>query len=163
MIENLFTPNCIRTYTGLYFNILEPTEDMICIEDIAHSLSMQCRFAGHLPVFYSVAKHSLMCVNAVSEQNKLAALLHDASEAYLLDIPSPIKPHINNYKEIENNIMKLIAKKFGFLYPLVQEVRDIDATVLIWEWENLMLGKNVTYVNAGYIEDVFLNTFNSLK
>ena len=50
--ENLYTPNCIRTFTGIYVNVFEPTPEMICIEDIAHALSNQCRFSGHLPTFY---------------------------------------------------------------------------------------------------------------
>lgn len=161
--ENLYTKDCIRTFTGIYFNIINPTEDMICIEDIAHSLSMQCRFAGHLPVYYSVAEHSIRCHEVSSPENKLAALLHDASEAYLLDIPSPIKPHLNNYKEIENKIMKLVAKKFGFLYPLVQEVRDIDKYMLEWEWNNIMLNKEYSLNNNILnVKKLFIDTFNKL-
>jgi len=91
-IENLFTPNCIRTFTGKYVNVFEPTLEMICIEDIAHALSMQCRFGGHLPYFYSVAQHSINCSFLVDTPClKLEVLMHDASEAYLLGIPSPIK------------------------------------------------------------------------
>ena len=48
MKENLYTKDCIRTFTGIYMNVFNPTSEMICIEDIAHSLSLQCRFAGHL-------------------------------------------------------------------------------------------------------------------
>ena len=56
MKENLYTPNCIRTFTGLYMNVFNPKPDMICIEDIAHALSQQPRFGGHLPRMYSVAQ-----------------------------------------------------------------------------------------------------------
>ncbi|MFC4230551.1 hypothetical protein ACFOW1_01525 [Parasediminibacterium paludis] len=58
MLEDLYKPNCIRTYTGLYMNVFDPTPEMICIEDIAHALSHQCRFSGHTKQFYSVAQHS---------------------------------------------------------------------------------------------------------
>lgn len=116
--ENLYTPDCIRTFTGIYVNVFEPTEEMICIEDIAHALSNQCRFGGHLPVFYSVAQHSIIMSDKMHESHKLAALLHDASEAYLLDIPRPIKKGLSNYKEIEDKLMTAIAAKFGFEYPL---------------------------------------------
>jgi hypothetical protein len=74
--------NCIRTNSGLYINVFEPTPDMISIEDIAHALSFMPRFGGHLDKFYSVAQHSVYCSFMVeSIEDKKAALLHDASEA----------------------------------------------------------------------------------
>lgn len=137
--ENLYTPNCIRTRSGIYINPFEPTPDQITIEDIAHSLSMQCRFAGHLPEFYSVAQHSFECSFLVQDKYKLQALLHDASEAYLLDIPSPIKNQIPKYKEVENNLMAMIAGKFGFSYPFSKEVKWADKIMLQFEWDKIML------------------------
>jgi len=142
-IENLYTPDCIRTRSGIYMNVFDPTPKMICIEDIAHALSNQCRFAGHLPVFYSVAQHCVVMANKMHQSHKLAALLHDASEAYLLDIPSPIKKRLSNYKEIENGLMILIAEKFGFIYPLHEKVKEVDNYMLQWEWSTLMLAKDI--------------------
>jgi hypothetical protein len=166
--ENLYTPNCIRTFTGIYMNVFEPTLEMICIEDIAHALSMQCRFGGHLPEFYSVAEHSWYCHKLVrQEKNKLAALLHDASEAYLLDIPSPIKKNLSNYKEIEENLMKLIAEKFGFHYPLTDDIKNADEFSLRVEWECLMLKRYkapfVVGLNSKDAENQFLDTFKLLQ
>jgi len=129
---------CIRTSSGIYIDVFEPTEDMISIEDIAHSLSHQCRYGGHLPVFYSVAEHSMFCANAIRTINpelELTALLHDASEAYLLDMPRPIKYQIPQYKDIEDKLMKVIASKFGFKYPLMPLVKDIDDMALHQEWK----------------------------
>lgn len=140
-MENLYTPNSIRTYTGIYMNVFDPKPEMICIEDIAHSLSQQCRFGGHLPGFYSVAQHSILTVNLVEVKYKLAALLHDASEAYLLDIPKPIKGRLKNYKELENKLMCLIADKFGFEYPLPEQIKRADKIMLELEWDCLMLQK----------------------
>lgn len=140
--ENLYTPNCIRTVSGIYINVFEPTMDMICIEDIAHALSYQCRFGGHLPKFYSVAAHSLNCAYLMEDDSlKLAALMHDASEAYLLDIPRPIKQRLSNYKEVEDGLMTLIAKKYGFQWPLHPEVKKVDEQMLQAEWDCLMLNK----------------------
>lgn len=139
MKENLHTPNSIRTFSGVYVNVFEPTEDMIIIEDIAHALSHQCRFGGHLPEFYSVAQHSYSCSMMVPDEHKLAALLHDASEAYLLDIPRPIKAGLTNYKEIEDRLMRVIANKFGFQYPLHPEVKKADEVMLVKEWHHIML------------------------
>lgn len=143
--ENLYTPDCIRTISGIYFNVFEPTPDMVCIEDIAHALSHQPRWAGHTPVFYSVAAHSLHVAHRALPQHKLCALLHDASEAYLCDIPTPIKARIPQYKEIEEKVMQAIAQKLGFVWPMPQAVKDIDKLVLEWEWKNIKLGGNPTY------------------
>jgi sialic acid synthase SpsE len=87
--------------------------EKITIEDIAHALSNQCRFSGHVERFYSVAQHSVLV--ASFSKNKLAGLLHDASEAYLVDVPRPIKPEFPAYAEIEKNIMQVIAKKYDLI------------------------------------------------
>lgn len=123
-------------------NVFEPTPEMICIEDIAHALSHQCRFGGHLPCFYSVAQHSVLAYSMAVKMGayQLQALMHDASEAYLLDIPKPIKNRLSNYVEIEDNLMTHISKKFGFEYPLSDQTKTIDRFMLEWEWDAIMLG-----------------------
>lgn len=163
--ENLYTPDCIRTFTGIYINVFEPTPEMICIEDIAHALSMQCRFGGHLPYFYSVAQHSASCCALASPAHKLAALLHDASEAYLLDIPRPIKKRLANYKEIEDGLMKVIAAKYGFEYPLHDQVKKIDELMLQLEWDEVMLGKNSYFeiMDRDRAKEFFINQFKILS
>ena len=110
----------IQTYTGKKFFPLKPNPADICIEDIAHSLSMQCRFAGHSKQFYSVAQHCNAMVNCWfphPEQRELAkyALLHDASEAYLTDIPRPLKhlPEFQFYRKAKKRLTKMIYIKFG--------------------------------------------------
>jgi len=162
--ENLFTPNCIRTVSGKYVNVFEPTPDMICIEDIAHALSNQCRFGGHLPRFYSVAEHSLNCSYLIDDPElKLEALMHDASEAYLLDIPSPIKKNLTNYKQIEDGLMKVIFEKFGLSYPLHEKVKEVDAIVLQTEWNCLMLQLDHWKLEMKYanqIKEDFIKMFN---
>lgn len=165
-VENLYTPNCIRTFTGIYMNVFDPTLEMVCIEDIAHALSNQCRFGGHLPEFYSVAQHSVVMCEKVNTKHKLAALLHDASEAYLLDIPRPIKGGLSNYKEIENNLMSLISEKFMFQYPLHEKIKEVDEYMLQWEWSRLMLRKDVfpkiECWSPTYAKERFLSAFEIL-
>lgn len=165
-VENLYTKDCIRTYSGKYMNIFEPTEDMICIVDIAHALSMQTRFGGHLPVFYSVAQHSVK-TSWLSKSDKFAALMHDASEAYLLDLPRPIKIRMPIYKEIEHNLMLLIAKKFDFNYPLSKDVKEADEAILQQEWDTIMLQKDEpfweNYWTPAGARSEFLERFNQLK
>ncbi len=140
-MESLSPPNCIRTFTGMEINVFDPDPETIKIEDIAHALSFHCRFGGHLPEFYSVAQHSVLAARVVDEKHELQALLHDASEAYLLDIPTPIKKRLGDYKEVEDNLMKAIAKKFGFQYPLNEAVKEADEYMLNREWNDLMLKK----------------------
>jgi len=163
-MENLYTPNCIRTFTGIYMNVFEPTLEMICIEDIAHALSNQCRFGGHLPTFYSVAQHSIECCAMAEDKYKLQALLHDASEAYLIDVPRPIKTELSNYKEIEDNLMRLISEKFGFTYPLEQQVKNIDEIQLRYEWNKFMLNNpgNTLCLTPKQAKQKFLSTFELL-
>ncbi len=114
----------IITYTGRRFWPLDPEVRDIDIEDIAHSLSMQCRFTGHVVKFYSVAEHSFL-VSRIAEQfggvlngdpNMLGlwGLLHDASEAYLSDVAHPIKhdPEFKKYRAAEKKLQAVIARKF---------------------------------------------------
>lgn len=164
-MENLYTPNCIRLYTGKYFNPLEPDPDMIDIEDIAHSLSMQCRFGGHTKIFYSVAEHCMNVSLNAPVRHELAGLLHDASEAYLYDIPRPIKRNLIGYKEMEDRLMVVIAQKFGFQYPLSDHIKRLDELTLKWEWENLVIKYTNVYKpmppHDAKLE--FLKLFNSLS
>lgn len=126
----------IQTYTGKKFYPLDPRPEDVNIEDIAHSLSLQCRFMGHCDHFYSVAQHSINVAEFVARcyhkndifwqehlldyaEEKISyddmvchALLHDASESYLMDVPRPIKPHLINYKEIEEKVMDVISERF---------------------------------------------------
>lgn len=165
--ENLYTTNCIRTFSGIYMNVFEPTLDMICIEDIAHALSQQPRFGGHLHRHYSVSQHSVIC-SIKANEDKFEALMHDASEAYLLDIPRPIKGGLTNYKEIEDNLMRKIAEKFKFKYPLSEEVKRVDGFMLECEWEQLMLNKKPSIEGYNILSPIqskewFLEHFNKLK
>src|SRR6478752_7418281 len=112
---SLYNPEpVIRTFTGKWMDVFSPTPEMICIEDIAHALSLMCRFGGHTPTLYSVGQHSIHVSKLVGNKHKLAALLHDASEAYFMDIPRPIKKKVLEYGPIEDKLMKVIAEKFGF-------------------------------------------------
>jgi hypothetical protein len=128
----------IQTYTGKQFFLLDPDPKSISIGDIAHALSMQCRYNGHVHQFYSVAEHSVLVSRYVPQELKLTALLHDASEAYITDIPRPLKPHLANYKELEERVERVIAGVFGTIYPLPAEVKRVDAAILGDEKDLLM-------------------------
>jgi 5'-deoxynucleotidase YfbR-like HD superfamily hydrolase len=121
----------IQTYTGKKFYPLEPNRADIDILDIAHALSMQCRFAGHCTKFYSTAEHSVHLSRQFEDRNIARwALLHDAPEAYLVDVPRPIKPLLTNYSEIEDRLMDVIADRFGLPFMMPQCVKDADASII---------------------------------
>lgn len=120
----------MTTYTGKHFNPLEIKEADVCIEDIAHALSLLCRGGGHLKYFYSVGQHSVNCAReaqarGLSDKTVLGCLLHDASEAYISDIIRPVKHHLTNYLEIESMIMDVIFWKFGLSELSEQETKQI--------------------------------------
>ena len=103
----------------------------IDIEDIAHALSMICRFGGHCSRHYSVAEHSLLVAQMVPEEYRLSALLHDASEAYLGDVIAPLKrmPGMEGYCVLERKMEQLIEEKFGVRFvddPIIKEA-DLKA------------------------------------
>jgi hypothetical protein len=135
----------IETHKGVKFEFLDPKPEMINIEDIAHALSHQCRFTGHSYHYYSVAEHSVYVMQLCSQRNKLAGLLHDASEAYLTDVASPVKKFLSNYKEMEDKIMKAIAERFGFRYPFEEEVHDADKDQLQVEAFYLLPSKGLDW------------------
>jgi hypothetical protein len=144
MQNNSQNTNCIRTFTGLELDPLLPDPDMINIVDIAHALSFIPRFGGHCQRFFSVAEHSLFTYENVKDafpgdfKLQLAGLMHDASEAYLCDIPTPVKQRIKGYLIAEERLMKVIAMKFGFDYPLNDIIHSCDKYSLRLEWESLM-------------------------
>src|SRR5207244_9677156 len=99
----------IQTYSGRRFDLLEPSEEMIEIIDIAHGLSLEVRFNGATRFPYSVAQHSLLVCQFTGNKCKLYGLLHDAAEAYCKDIPSPLKRWLEiRYTGIENKISACI-------------------------------------------------------
>lgn len=157
--DPLFVQDSIRTSSGLYVDFKNLSSEMITIEDIAHSLSMQCRFGGHLPRHYSVAQHSVECSWRVSEENALEALLHDASEAYMLDMPKPLKNLLPDYEKIEDELMGIIAEKYNFNHPLVKEVKVVDGEMLRFEFDNIMLSENHHCWSQGEARDIFLGRF----
>lgn len=127
----------ITTYSGLDFDYLKPVTSSICIEDIAQALSHECRFAGHLPNFYSVAQHSLLMSYIVAEQHAFEALLHDAAEAYCKDIPSPLKRLLPDYQAIERQVDLAIRERFGLPEEMGFAVHYADLVMLATERRDL--------------------------
>jgi 5'-deoxynucleotidase YfbR-like HD superfamily hydrolase len=123
----------LETQSGRFIDVLKPNPNDIRILDIAHALSHQCRFGGHTKHHYSVAQHSVNVSYLVPEEHALQALLHDATEAYLVDIPTPVKNHLVGYRDIEDNLWKAIAKKYGVSEYMNESVKEADARICITE------------------------------
>ncbi|NER82300.1 MAG: phosphohydrolase [Leptolyngbya sp. SIO1D8] len=130
MMNRTYPDAWIQTYIGKAFYPLEPAIEDIDIIDIAWSLSHQCRYAGHCKRFYSVAEHSLWLVQVAPTPYKRWALLHDAAETYLVDVPRPIKFSLGNYKRIEERLMYLIAEKFELEWPEPFAIEELDYRIL---------------------------------
>lgn len=128
-----------NTTSGQTIDLRNPTEENILIEDIAAALSKICRFGGNTSEFYSVAQHSVMVALIAPESCKFEALLHDASEAYLGDVISPLKHLLREYKMLENNFSKVIEKKFHLeVNATVREhIKHCDRMMLELEHEAL--------------------------
>lgn len=127
------TGNWMITASGKRYYPLDPRADEVDINDIAHSLAKQCRWGGHCPKFYSVAEHSVLVSTKVPREHALTALLHDATEAYLVDVPRPIKQYLPEYVKMEMLNWRVIAERFQLPDDLPRCVHDADNAVLMAE------------------------------
>ncbi|NEW96623.1 phosphohydrolase [Rhodopseudomonas sp. BR0G17] len=122
----------IQTFTGGAFWPLDPRAEEISVLDITAGLARECRFGGQCLRFYSVAEHSVLMYRVATDRcwsarQRRAVLLHDASEGLgLRDIPRPIKGEFSNYKAIESRVMRVVAAKFDFDWPLDPSIKQLD-------------------------------------
>ncbi len=133
----------IQTYLGKAFDFESPTVDMVNIVDIAQSLSHLCRFTGHSRIFYSVAEHSVHMSRHLWARGghdrercrRLAqwGLLHDAVEAYVGDMASPLKSLLPEYRTIEHRIEAVVLAAFGITETKPKEVQEADRVFLMSE------------------------------
>lgn len=134
----------ITTYSGHRLDFLNPHPAQIDIQDISRGLSRLCRFSGQTNEFYSVAEHCCILSEFVEEHsdfdNKLSlqALLHDAPEAYIGDIPAPIKKFLPDYQELEARLWKAIAEKFDLPIELDFRIKTWDKEFCYLEGAQLM-------------------------
>jgi len=129
----------MQTYTGRKFTPLNPSPADIDIVDIAHALSMTCRFGGHCKQFYSVAQHSVLMAEKAAPEDKLRALLHDAAEAYIGDLIRPVKVHNDPFCQIEDIVELAIADALGMPFPITNAaVKELDNRILTDERDQVM-------------------------
>jgi hypothetical protein len=130
----------IHTYTGLWVDPLALTPDDVDIYDIAHALSNTCRFSGHCLHFYSVAQHCVLMSRSAQSPHKLWCLLHDAGEAYLCDVPRPLKhrPEFLFFCQAEERLLDIIGGALGLGPRHVDALEYWDRVMLNTEQRDLM-------------------------
>jgi 5'-deoxynucleotidase YfbR-like HD superfamily hydrolase len=144
----------LQTVSGKWVNPLDPDPEQFDIEDIARALGNLCRFGGHCRTFYSVAQHSVIVSQLVEErggdaEDVFAALMHDAAEAYLGDMPHPLKHRSAlgaAFKEAERELEAAIETHFAIKRD-VPEIKRADRALLAterrafsaerWRWPEL--------------------------
>ena len=131
----------IETFLGHPIDPLNPDPRRIFFMDIAHALSNQCRFSGHTREFYSVAQHSVHVSQHIKEiggcpMTQLYGLMHDASEAYLVDMPTPVKRRMPSYRDAEAPLQRMIEQT---LMPAVQAIERAEIEQIIKEADLAML------------------------
>lgn len=128
----------MQTYTGRQFYPMDPHPLDVDPVDIAHALSLLCRYNGHVQRFYSVGEHCVLMSEAVAPENALWALLHDATETYVGDMIRPLKRSMPDYRAAEDRVMRVIAARFGIPDAMPAEVKDADNRILLTERAALM-------------------------
>lgn len=155
--SNLDWEPWIQTVSGIKFHYLSGSSREVVVEDMATALSRVPRWAGHTNHFYSVAQHSEWVSRRIEEvggtkRQCLLGLVHDGTEAYMLDLPSPLKVMIPEFKEFENKLWKKISRRFfGRVIPIDGIVKEIDRMALTTEARDLFSFEPIDdWVNKAY-------------
>lgn len=185
----------IQTYSLRQFWPLDPRPEDVALEDIAHALALMCRFTGHVHHFYSVAEHSVRVSNHAADlaatRHDLAptvraeyitlcarwGLLHDASEAYLVDVARPVKrlPEMAPYRLAETRIQNVVCERFGLPLQEPAEVKTADRVLCYteardlfpsvhpaWRWDAEPLHQRILPWDPKTAEAAFLTHFRRL-
>lgn len=138
----------IETFTGLFVDTRKPKAETVCLEDIAHGLANTCRFGGQCAHYYSVAEHAVYCAlyaknHGWTTREQLACLHHDDAEAYLGDIPRPMKSLLGQaYKSMTDRmdaaVITALKLPFGVEELHGPEVREADNFLLMSEARALL-------------------------
>lgn len=162
--------NYITTKTGVKFRFLDPTPEMINIEDIASGLANKGHFGGQTVNYFSIAQHCLMVEKLVADiyptnyELRLVALLHDASEAYIGDILKPIKIQVPLFKEIEDKITLAIFERFGLNIKLLPDIKPQDIAIQQLEFDTFFTNGGIimNFLDPKSSYEIFKHTFFQL-
>jgi len=168
----------VRTYTGKNVDLLKPRPQDIDVRDIAHHLAKLDRYNGAGQFTFSVGHHSLLVSDALPKEYKLHGLLHDATEAYLGDVVSPLKKLLPDYRKIEQGVMSAICNKFEITFPRPGIIKKADMAVMaaemhqVCKWPDLPLkqglpeppkGMVIKKMNWRQVKETFLERFKELS
>lgn len=167
----------MRTVSKKDLVIRDPDINNIDIEDIAHGLSLHCRYGGQIPKHYSVAQHSVLVSELCDPKDAFWGLMHDAAEAYIGDIISPVKRMLKDFSKVENYFMSVICEKYKMKREMPPSVKVADMNAYLLE-EHDLRGNNywpggivppwvkrverLQYWSAGFAERAFLSRFMEL-
>lgn len=151
----------IETCEGKLFDVLNPSPDEVSLRVIARVLSRECRFGNHTTRFYSVAQHSIRVADRLNGPMgnsglALAGLLHGASEAYLRDLPSPVKQCLPEYQKIEERVQLVIYAAFGVCMTSEKHeaIRAADREELCCEAVQLMPSRGEVWEHPPQLSSV---------
>lgn len=168
----------IMLASGSYFDLEDPGSSEFGIDDIAHALAHICRYTGHCRTFYSVAQHSVLVSSVLPDEHAFAGLMHDAAEAFIGDVSSPLKVLLPDYKRIEERIESAVFARFGLAAKLPQCVKDADRLLLRTEQRDMMgadghlwsftegtepLAERIDPLPPGEAKELFLRRYGELK
>jgi 5'-deoxynucleotidase YfbR-like HD superfamily hydrolase len=138
----------MQTYTGKLIDLANFRPSDVRLPDISHALASINRFTGHCRVPYSVAQHSVLVSELTPPEHALWGLLHDASEAYLGDVATPLKSMLPGYRELEESVQRAIATYFGLGWPVPAAVHLADKQALLAEKRDLVTVNNDWGIDA---------------
>ena len=170
----------LQTFSGKAFYPLSPRAEDVCIEDIAHSLSMQCRYNGHCAVFYSVAEHCCLLYDYVQhrfEDPTISwwALMHDSSESIVGDLIRPVKDALPAFADMEKPVMDEICDAFGMkTKEMPTIIHELDKRIIADERTNMKpmdwgdfevepLGVELKLWSPARAKEEFLKRFDEIK
>ncbi|WP_276273412.1 hypothetical protein [Haloarcula litorea] len=136
----------MNTVSGEEFRPFDPRPADVSLSDVAHGLSHICRCSGQTREFYSVGLHSLYVSRDLRERGadervQLYGLLHDAPEAYVSDLVSPVKRHLDCYRDLEDGILSAVWDAFALPEPTDaewQRVHESDVRLRRYEMDTLL-------------------------
>lgn len=128
----------IALQSGGRFDLAEPHFSTFDIVDVAQGLGAICRFTGHTREFYSVAEHCVIAASLARSDAAYAALMHDAAEAFIGDVSTPLKQLLPDYRAIERAVEAELFRRFDVPDPLPDEVKRVDRYLLEQEQRRFM-------------------------